>query len=142
MFLVENGTYETVLAISISVPLLVGSLLAFSGTFKVLRVPIWRPLHEGQPEPRGEGPTAILDSDSDAAWPIPTGPERIQARFGLTDRETEVALMLARGRSIAYVGEALDISQNTVRNHARNIYTKLGIHTKQELIDIVVGPEK
>ena len=54
----------------------------------------------------------------------------------LTDRESEILLLLARGRSSTYIGEALYLSPNTVRGHIKNIYAKLGVHSKQEIIDL------
>lgn len=61
----------------------------------------------------------------------------IAAAFGLTPRETEVFEMLARGRDRAYIEEHLVISRNTVKAHAKHIYGKLGVHSHQELIDMV-----
>lgn len=58
-------------------------------------------------------------------------------RRGLTERELQIALYLARGRSRRYISETLYLSENTVRNHMRNIYHKLEVHTKQEFIDLV-----
>lgn len=60
----------------------------------------------------------------------------VTARHGLTDRESEILLLLARGRSSTYIGEALYLSPNTVRGHIKNIYAKLGVHSKQEIIDL------
>lgn len=64
-----------------------------------------------------------------------TGQE-ISVRCKLTDRESEILLLLARGRSSTYIGEALYLSPNTVRGHIKNIYAKLEVHSKQEIIDL------
>lgn len=56
---------------------------------------------------------------------------------GLTEREAEILAYLARGRTKAYIAEVLFVSENTVRSHVRNIYSKLGVHTRQELLDLV-----
>ena len=58
---------------------------------------------------------------------------RIGGEFGLTDREIEVMTMMAQGRSRAYIAEALYLSENTVKGHARHVYAKLGIHNRTEL---------
>ena len=58
-------------------------------------------------------------------------------RAGLTPRETEVFDLLARGRSIPYVRDALVISKETAATHAKHIYAKLDVHSRQELIDLV-----
>lgn len=61
----------------------------------------------------------------------------IAAEKRLTPRETEIALLLARGRSLPFVQNELYISEGTAQTHARHIYKKLGIHSRQELIDLV-----
>ncbi len=58
-------------------------------------------------------------------------------RAGLSERERQVAALLVQGRSAARVAEELVVSENTVKTHMQNIYAKLGIHTKQELLDLV-----
>lgn len=45
-------------------------------------------------------------------------------------------LQLARGRSAAFIADELVCSPATVRTHMKNIYAKLGVHSKQELIDL------
>lgn len=61
----------------------------------------------------------------------------LTADQGLTPRETEVLGLLARGRSIPYVRDALFISKETAATHAKHIYAKLGVHSRQDLIDLV-----
>lgn len=61
----------------------------------------------------------------------------LQAQFGLSTRETEVMELIARGNSMATIAERLIISENTVRTHAKHIYTKLDIHKRQELLDML-----
>lgn len=63
--------------------------------------------------------------------------EAVASRHGLTPREAEVFAMLARGRDRAYIEEALVVSRNTVKAHVKHIYAKLGIHSHQELIDLI-----
>ena len=57
--------------------------------------------------------------------------------YGLSAREAEVAELIARGNSMAAIAERLVISENTVRTHAKHIYTKLEIHRRQELLDML-----
>lgn len=56
---------------------------------------------------------------------------------GLTEREAEILVYLARGRTKAYIADALFVTENTVRSHVRNIYSKLDVHTRQELLDLL-----
>ena len=60
----------------------------------------------------------------------------LQPCFALTDRETEVAGLLLAGRSRPYIRDTLFISLNTVGVHVRNIFSKCGVHSQQELIDL------
>lgn len=61
--------------------------------------------------------------------------EQLAADSALSARETEIFLLLARGRTIPYIAERLGIADSTVTTHARSIYKKTGVHTRQELID-------
>ena len=63
----------------------------------------------------------------------------LAARFGLTPREEETFSMLARGRNREYIEEHLCVSRNTVKAHVKHVYAKLGIHSHQELLDLVEG---
>ena len=58
---------------------------------------------------------------------------------GLTAREAEIFALLAQGRNGAYIQRQLGVSYNTVKTHVAHIYTKLGVHSHQELIDLVEG---
>ena len=51
------------------------------------------------------------------------------AGYGLTEREWEVLRLAARGRQHGEISSTLGIAVNTVKNHFRNIYDKLGVHT-------------
>lgn len=58
--------------------------------------------------------------------------------FGLTEREAEILGLVASGRSAKFIAEELSISYNTARTHIKHVYEKLNIHSKQELIDLVL----
>jgi DNA-binding NarL/FixJ family response regulator len=51
----------------------------------------------------------------------------------LTSREGDVLLLLREDRSNAEIGQALHISTETVRTHARSIYRKLGVSSRRTL---------
>lgn len=63
----------------------------------------------------------------------------IALQKGLTPREYDVLVVLAYGYSMARVQSELVISEGTAITHRRNLYRKLGVHSKQELIDLVRG---
>jgi DNA-binding NarL/FixJ family response regulator len=52
----------------------------------------------------------------------------------LTAREAEIVSMLQHGSSNAEIARALQVGVETVRTHARNIYRKLGVTSRLELI--------
>lgn len=82
---------------------------------------------------RGEGGAAV---ESDVAGDTLTRQlERLKQRYFLTERECEVVALLARGRSKTAIGEKLFLSENTVKTYVKNVYAKLDVHTKQELLD-------
>jgi DNA-binding NarL/FixJ family response regulator len=54
----------------------------------------------------------------------------------LSARELEVLRLLARGTSTEAISEQLFLSEHTVRNHVRNILSKLGAHSKLEAVSI------
>jgi two-component system NarL family response regulator len=52
----------------------------------------------------------------------------------LTDRELQVLKLVAQGMSNREVAEQLFISENTVKNHVRNILEKLHLHSRMEAV--------
>ena len=55
----------------------------------------------------------------------------------LTERESQVLALLARGRNAAYIQESLSLSRNTIKSYVARVYGKLGVHSHQEVIDLV-----
>lgn len=54
-------------------------------------------------------------------------------KHGLTNRELEIALLLAEGMRVNEIAEELCISVATVRNHTNRIYRKLDVHSVKDL---------
>ena len=52
----------------------------------------------------------------------------------LTDRENEVLQLLAKGKSYASISDTLNVSINTIKTHTRNIYEKLHVNSKEEIV--------
>ncbi len=78
-------------------------------------------------EPEAKNPTDLLKERLDA----------FVEQYGLTPRETEVALYTVQGFSCAYIAEKLVVSNSTVRFHQQNIYRKFEVHSRNELIELV-----
>ena len=60
--------------------------------------------------------------------------------WGFTQREGEIIELLVIGRTQPWIAENLSISENTVNTHVRRIYQKMGVHSRQELIDLILDP--
>ena len=52
----------------------------------------------------------------------------------LTDREMEVLKLVAKGLNNRDIAKQLFISENTVKNHIRNILEKLQLHSRMEAV--------
>lgn len=63
--------------------------------------------------------------------------DELAKEFGISPRETEVLYYLGRGYNHGYIARKLFLSENTVRTHVRHIYAKLGISSREELLNII-----
>jgi len=66
----------------------------------------------------------------------------VAKEFNLTQREQDILWYLSKGRSARYIAEELHVGEQTVRTHTNHIYNKLGIHKRQQLIDLVENTPK
>ena len=62
---------------------------------------------------------------------------RLASTAGLSPREAEVLSFVGRGHSSVYVAKTLLISESTVYTHVRNLYRKLGVTSREELIQLL-----
>ena len=65
--------------------------------------------------------------------------KRAEARYSfpspkLTERELDTLKLVAQGLTNREIGEELSISENTVKNHVRNILEKLHLHSRMEAV--------
>ena len=84
----------------------------------------------------------VLEEGADAAKTAPVRDvaarcEALASACGLTPRESEILGYLGRGHGIAFVADALVISESTVRTHVKSIYKKLGVNSREELVSKV-----
>lgn len=75
----------------------------------------------------GVSPDALVDQVS----------SMLTVENGLTPRESEILALAARGRNRKFISEELTVSEETIKSHVYSIYRKLGIHSQQELLDLV-----
>jgi HD-GYP domain-containing protein (c-di-GMP phosphodiesterase class II) len=84
---------------------------------------------------RDEVAAGRLDGDAANAVLTAAG-HRVRRRAGLpgglTPREVDVVVQLARGRSNPEIAEALGVSRRTVTSHLEHVYTKLGVSGRTE----------
>lgn len=85
----------------------------------------------------GVSASGAVAAISEGAGPLAAPCTAVADEFRLTPRETEILAMLAHGCNAPYIQERLVLSRNTVKTHVQNIYAKLGVHSQQELIDVV-----
>ena len=67
------------------------------------------------------------------AQPVEIAP-LIAAAYGLSDRERQVLQQVVVGLSTAAIAEALHISANTVQDHLKAIFDKVGVRSRRELV--------
>lgn len=86
-------------------------------------------------------PSEIIEPATTAsksgADPLDAACNRVAEAFHLTERESEVMMLLVHGHTRAAIAKKLFISENTARAHAKSVYSKLGVHSKQQLIDYI-----
>ena len=63
--------------------------------------------------------------------------ERLAQRAGISERELEVMVLTAKGRSATRIAENLNVTLATVNSHVHHIYQKLGVHSRQEMLDLI-----
>jgi DNA-binding CsgD family transcriptional regulator len=77
-----------------------------------------------------EGQIAVIFEE---ARPAEIAPLIVDA-YGLTKREGEITMLVLRGLSTAEVSERLHITPNTVRDHFKAIFDKVGVRCRRELV--------
>ena len=63
--------------------------------------------------------------------------EMLVARYKLSPREEEILSYLSRGHNPTYIAKTLFISVHTARSHVRNIYRKIGVGSREELLQLI-----
>lgn len=98
---------------------------------------------------RPAGPAA--PSDEPAAEPAPPAADLRDAierqvrtladRYGLTPREAQILGLVLTGFDTPAMAERMGVSENTVRTHKKNLYRKLDVHSKQDIVAMLAASE-
>src|SRR5690606_33791570 len=84
------------------------------------------------------GAEGVLVTVERRPTPLPASTELI-ARFALTAREAEVALLLAEGLTDAAVAHRLTISPHTARRYSERVLRKLNLHSRAAVAITLFG---
>ena len=76
---------------------------------------------------------AFADAVELARGMTKAAPRRDEIPLGLTKRELEIAVMVAKGMSNKEMAEQLVLAQRTVEGHVENIRSKLGFHSRTQI---------
>lgn len=83
--------------------------------------------------PKGpEGTARILVQVERQEWDFPDS-KHVAESHGLTPRQAQVALLLARGYSDKAIARRLDISWHTARTHSRNVLARLDLRSRAQV---------
>lgn len=88
---------------------------------------------------------APVDGGSVVAADTPVGEERdlwsacahLAYQYGLTRREEQVLVLVARGYTASQIEEELSITNSTVKTHTNAVFRKLDVHSRKEIADKV-----
>jgi DNA-binding CsgD family transcriptional regulator len=82
---------------------------------------------------RKAGEQAVVIVLVDRLAPPPSDPVELCRSFGLTPRETDVALLLAERMSCREIANRLNMSFHTARCHTERILVKLSVRSKNDV---------
>ncbi len=60
---------------------------------------------------------------------------------GLTERESEIAALIVRGKTYKQVAGELHVSENTVKTHVKNIYAKYNVQNRNQLLHLMIATD-
>lgn len=107
---------------------------------EALELADFAPHDEGEPKTLSADSVDHAEDASETSQQIDLINQRCQELgklHNLTPREIEIFALLARGRNGSFIMNHFVVSRNTAKSHIKHIYTKLGVHSQQELIDLV-----
>ena len=85
----------------------------------------------------GSARVAVFITEPDA--PLTIDRATIAETFGLTRRESEIAVLLAEGISRDMIASRLGLGRGTVREHLRHVFEKTGARSQPTLVALLRG---
>lgn len=79
----------------------------------------------------------IRDEQLEAKYTVGSGASVFECNcvfYGLTKREVEITLLISQGKQYKYIADDLFISLDTVKSHVKNIFKKVEVNDKTELV--------
>jgi len=118
---------DRALALAVPVQLLLPFIAQGAGLAEAFELALSRSGGRGAPNLRARFLATVQDSLRRQA-------QGVNARHpqGLSPREAQIAALLAQGYSNKLIGREMGLSEGTVKFHLRNLYGKLGAHSRDE----------
>lgn len=149
MFLAASANYVFVLAAEqsgVDSPPLLVPLVLVAFLFVAMSTAnseTFLPVGSLNPPPR-ESVEAVSELSTERPTPVPVEAvsseemvvQQIAEDYELSAREVDVLKLIICGNSTPAIAEKLFISSNTVKSHRYHIFRKMGVNSKQELVDI------
>lgn len=124
--------------------LLVVSTLFFVALIGEALLSLWRASRAAACEEGAAAGAVVCDDNGLPGHLVPRRAPDVAARCAmladeasLTPREREILGYLGRGHGIAFIAGTLVISESTVRTHVKAIYRKIGVSSREELLERV-----
>lgn len=89
----------------------------------------WAVLHASRLPAVGRATVAVVVEEASATEVAPI----IMLAYGLTDKERTVTGLVCQGRSTAEIAASSHISPNTVQDHLKSVFDKVGVRSRREL---------
>lgn len=70
-------------------------------------------------------------------WDLETAMDAVRDEYDLTPREMEILLEIYDGKTNTQIGESLYISESTVKAHIYNVFRKMGVKNRVEVVRII-----
>ena len=160
LFVTDNQSMFVVV-VGVAMTTVIGAMLLFAGNAESI-IPAESPCPEPEPSKKSveekmgsekanktsvvafddfvespNSPQIAETAENTGKDPLDEACGKVAAAFHLTERESEVMMLLIHGHTRAAIAKKLFISENTARAHVKSIYSKLSVHSKQQLIDYI-----